>query len=187
MASILPVPARAAKPDAPFRHAREPHDRPGDRRRQRHDQRIPIFHVRELMRQNTLELLFAHQLQESGGHRHRRMPRAASCRKRVGRLGGNPVQLGHRQSAARGNLPHDAIDLRGFGFAERLRSVHGQNDLVAEPVDHEIHHQGDDEGDSRPLRSPNHMPEEHQQHGQQREQEPRLQHIHVLLLIGRSR
>ena len=108
-----------------------------------------MLDVRQLVREHAFELVVAQHLQDAFRRRDRRVLRVAAGRERVRRWLGNDVAARLRQAGARGQALDDLIqpmigpDLR--------RPVHPQDDLVREPVRHEVGDDGEHEAEHQAL------------------------------------
>src|SRR5438034_8019628 len=77
--------------------------------------------------------------------------------KGVSCLRGDDIELGHRHPGPQGKVVDDTVQHGRLGLAHLAGAVHGQNNLVREPVAAKVHDNGEDKGDNQPLRSAKQM------------------------------
>ena len=154
------------------------------RRRHRADQDVAVLHVRQLVRDARLRALVVEQ--PAGCLRSPPPRRAADCgrsRTRWATLR-NDIHARHRQSRALGEPRHDRV--QPVLGPDLLRAVHAQDDLVREPVRHEVGARGEDEADHQPLCAAERLADEQQQRAQRRQEHRRLQSVGHGFEGGRS-
>jgi len=71
--------------------------------------------------------------------------------KGIGGILGDDVHPGLGQPGLDGKSLHHLMQVRGLILGNFPGAAHGQGDLVAEPVSHEVHDQGHEEGEVKPL------------------------------------
>ena len=104
--AALAAPAVPAEDGGVLRHAREHHDRRGERRGDGADEDVAMLHVRQLVRNDAFELGVGQHLQNAFGRRDRGVLGIAAGRERVRRRIRDDVDLRHRQH----RLPRQALD-----------------------------------------------------------------------------
>jgi len=112
---------------------------------------VAILHVRELVRQNALELFLVEDPHDALGHGHDRVLRVATGRERVRRLARDQVDARHRDAGARGQTVHDRVESGRRRLLDWLRPISGEHHLVREPIADEIHGDGHKKGDQHAL------------------------------------
>ena len=107
------------------------------------------MHVRELVRQDTAQLVLVDDLQETLGDGHRGVLGVAAGGEGVRLRRGADVDGRHRQAGTLGEVADDGVELRRLGLGDRLGAGGPDGDLVGEPVrpadEHEREHEPDEE------------------------------------------
>ncbi len=123
------------------------------------------------MGQDALELVLAHHPEDALGDRHRGVLRVPAGGEGIRGLLRDDVDLRHRDAGPGGQGADDAIETGRLGLIDRPGAVHGQDDLVGEPVGAQVHDHGHDEGQEHALLPTQRSADEHEQHRQRRQQD----------------
>src|SRR5436309_248527 len=174
---LVVVPASSAEHRGPLGHVREVGDRAGERCGDGRDQHVAVLHVRELVGQHALELFLVQDPHDSLGHRHDGVLWVTAGGKGVRRLARDQVDPRHRDAGACGQAMDDCVESRCGGLVDGFGTVRGQHDLVREPVAHEVHGQGEEEGDHHSLLAPEGATKEHEDNRQARQKQPGLEYV----------
>ena len=196
-----PPPLSRSRPPAaaPEREAQEEvgEDRDGPDH-DAHDEREPdveVAHVRELVRDDALQLLAVELLEQPGRDRDRRMLRVAAGRERVGRRVLDQVDARHRHVGRDGHLAHDVHQLRGGGLIDLSRAADRQHERVAREVrpdpgqaseEHRADGHGDPTGRFAGHGEADREPKESQQDDDERRHEERVPPIGGDLVVERA-
>ena len=186
-AALPPVAsAVAAEQGSPVAHARDQRNRAGQRRGDRAGEDVAILDVAEFVRQYAFQLLIGQQAENPMGHGDRRVLRIPAGRKRVGRLGGNHVDLRHRDAILRGQPLDDVIGARQLLTRHGLRAIHRKRDLVGVEIRGEVHRDRDHERQNHPILAADPLTKEEENQHQRYKQKRRFERIHtVRRLSGR--
>ena len=169
---VTPAEHAAAEPEE---HLRRVADDARERRRHRADERVPVVHVAQLVRQHALQLAPVQDVHDARRHRDGRVARVAARGERVRLRRGQEVDLRLRHARARGQPLHHLMQPRRLLIRQRLRAVDGQRDAVAEPVRAEVHHHREEARHRQALRSAEPLTDDEHQRRQARQQHGRLQ------------
>ena len=145
-------------------------DGAGDRRRNRHQQRVVIFDVRKFVRDDSRKFIARKHAEQPGCDCDGTMLRIAP--------GGEGIRLRivhhkdarHRKLSALGEFGHHVNEFGGGVLVDFLGALRRQHKLVGIPVRYEIRRRGDKEGDHRTARSADQIADQHEQGGQTSEQ-----------------
>src|SRR5882762_4686451 len=99
------------------------------------------------MADDALQLLAGADSHDPACHCDGGVPRAAPGRERVGRIGIDYVETGHRDSRRMRQLVYNRVELRLRLRVDFPRTISAEHDLVGEPVAEKVHHRGDNEKD----------------------------------------
>ena len=116
-------PAATAKPSEHFgipEHATDHGDGAGQGGHHGAGENVAILHVPELVRQHTLNFLVVADFQNAARHRHRGVAGIAARGKRVGRIGGNKINLGNRDVGLGGQALDNLVNARAVLARNRL-------------------------------------------------------------------
>ena len=158
-------------------------DGAGDRRRDRHRQRVAVPDMRQLVADDPGELLAGKLAEDAGRRRDGGVLRVASGREGVRLRIVDHVDLGHRQSGAAGELAHDVVKLRRRALVDLARLVQAKHELVGVPVAEKVHAGGDEEGDEGAGRAADQIADAHEERRQGRKQHSGLQDVHRRNLV----
>ncbi len=141
-----------------------------------------MFDVRKLVAQHARQLSFVENAPDTLRHRDRRMLGIAPGGERIGRLFGNHVNPGHRQTRPRSQILDQAVKFGIVVGGDFLSAIHFEHNFVAEPVTEEIHGARHEQRDHRPIRTAEHLTDPHYQCGQEREENRGTKTIHIFFL-----
>ncbi len=121
----------------------------------RGDEHVAIADVRELVRDDTLELAAIQDLEQAGGDRHRRVLFISTSGKRIGLLLFYYIELRHWQAGSDRKIFDDVPKLAGARARSGncgvywLRAIHAEHDFVGIPVGADVHDNTKDDGEEK--------------------------------------
>lgn len=127
--------------------------------------------MRELVCENTAQLLGRHVVEQALRDRDDRVLGVPAGRERVRLLGGNEVDPRLRHPCDLGELGNHAMQLGRVRLADRLRPAGLDRELVGHPVGREVHDHREDDEDPEEGSSER-SPDPDEEAGQPGEQEP---------------
>ena len=140
-----------------------------------------MLHVRELVREHAFQFFFAEDLQNALGRRDRRVIRIPSRRKGVRCRLRDDIAARLRETGPRRKPADDAVE-RVIG-ADLFRAVHLEDNLVREPIRHEVRHDGEQEADHQSLRSTERFANEEQERTERAEKKRRLHNVGHISIV----
>jgi len=168
----------AAEKDGP---PRQQNNRAGDRGRQRGNQDVLVFDVGQFVRDHALDLVAGHQMQQPRRDGDSRVVFVAAGGKSVGRVGGNNVNLRHRDLRLLRQIRHGFVKSGSVRPDDRSGVVHLQNNRVRKPVAAEIHQDRKNERDHH-ARSPGDQIADNDQHsGKDAQKQDDFQRVHAVV------
>lgn len=174
-AALLVAAPAHAEDRGPLHHVGQHHDRRGEHGGHGLDEDVAVGDVAQLVADDALDLLGREQAQQALGDGDHGVLRVAAGGEGVGGLLGHEVEPGRGDARAGGHLGQHGVQGRGVLRGQGPGAVHGEDDLVRVPVAHEVHHQGEAEGDDEAGPAAHELAEKEDQAREQGEEEKGLQ------------
>ena len=161
-------------------------DGAGERRCDRHDQRVAIADVGQFVGHDTGHFRFTELVQETGGRGHGGIFRVTPGGKGIGLRIVDQVDLGHRQSGPFGKMANHGVQPWRRRCVDFLRIVHAQNHLVGIPEREEIHRGGEDQGQDCAAGTADKVSHTHEKSRHCRQKHAGLHNVHVRAPFNRT-
>ena len=153
-------------------------DRPGDARRDRGDEHVPVLDVGQLVGDHPFELLLRHVLENARRHRDDGVLGVPPGGKGVGLLVRRHRDPGHRESGPLAKAVHHPVELGRLRFGDHACAVHPEHHAVGEEVHDEIERTAQNQREDEPLRAAEQLAGEQEEAHQSRHEDHRLHVVH---------
>ena len=181
MPAFVVTRAATAEHEPPLRDVRERGDRAGEGRGDRLQEHVAVLDMRELVRDDPLELLAIDQAHEPLGHADHRVLGVPARREGVGLLVRRHRDGRHGEAGPLPQAIDHVIELRGLGAVDDLRAVRPEDHRGRVPVHEDVHAGREDQRHHHPRLTPERTADRREERREPGHEQEDLQVVHCRL------